>query len=62
MKDVGPINEFLRAIGISNPPGWVASVKWAMPAIIIVSVWKYMGYYLSLIHIYPVFTSCGTSL
>lgn len=46
MKDVGPINEFLRAIGISNPPGWVASVKWAMPAIIIVSVWKYMGYYM----------------
>ena len=44
--DFGPINEFLRAIGITNPPGWVASQKWAMPAIIITSIWKYMGYYM----------------
>ncbi|ABX40677.1 carbohydrate ABC transporter permease [Lachnoclostridium phytofermentans] len=45
-KDFGPINEFLRWIGIQNPPGWTASVKWAIPAVIIVSVWKYMGYYM----------------
>ncbi|AEC02588.1 carbohydrate ABC transporter permease [Parasphaerochaeta coccoides] len=46
MKDAGPINAFLRLAGIANPPGWFASVAWAMPAIIIVSVWKNMGYFM----------------
>lgn len=41
-----PINQFLRAIGIVNPPAWFASTTWALPAIIIVSVWKGMGYYM----------------
>lgn len=45
-KDFGPINEFLRFIGIANPPGWTASLDWAMPAVIIVSIWKGMGYYM----------------
>lgn len=44
--DFGPINELLKFIGISNPPRWIASTKWAMPAVIIVSIWKYMGYYM----------------
>lgn len=45
---LGPINNILRAIGISNPPGWTASVDWAMPVVIIVSIWKSMGYYMIL--------------
>lgn len=45
-KDFGPINEGLKWIGLVNPPGWIASTKWAMPAIIIVSIWKGMGYYM----------------
>ena len=44
--DFGPINEFLKFIGISEPPRWVVDVKWAMVAISVVSVWKYMGYYM----------------
>lgn len=44
--EFGPINEILKAIGILNPPKWLASVKWAMPAVIVVSIWKYMGYYM----------------
>ncbi|MBT9776063.1 ABC transporter permease subunit [Clostridium sp. MCC353] len=44
--DFGPINEALKFIGISNPPRWVVDVNWAMVAISIVSVWKYMGYYM----------------
>lgn len=44
--EFGPINEFLKFIGISNPPGWVVSSKWAMFAISVVSIWKYMGYYM----------------
>ncbi len=43
---MGPINGFLRMIGISNPPEWTTSVVWAMPAIIFMSVWKQVGYYL----------------
>lgn len=42
---MGPINNFLRSIGVANPPGWTASVKWAMPAVILMSVWKQVGYY-----------------
>lgn len=44
--EFGPINEMLRFIGIENPPKWCASTDWAMWVIIIVSVWKYMGYYM----------------
>lgn len=43
---LGPINAFLRMLGISNPPEWTSSVVWAMPAIIFMSVWKQVGYYL----------------
>lgn len=44
--EFGPINEILKIVGVSNPPKWLASVDWAMPAVIIVSIWKYMGYYM----------------
>ena len=44
--EFGPINEFLKFIGVANPPKWCASTDWAMTVIIIVSVWKYMGYYM----------------
>ncbi len=44
--EFGPINEFLKWVGVANPPRWTASVDWAMWVIIIVSVWKYMGYYM----------------
>lgn len=33
---------------IENPPGWTSSSTWALPAIIIVSVWRFMGYYMIL--------------
>lgn len=45
-RDFGPINELLRFLGMQNPPGWTASTKWALPAVIIVSVWKNMGYFM----------------
>ena len=40
----GPVNQFLRSLGITDPPGWLASARWAMPAIIIMMVWTYIGY------------------
>lgn len=45
---LGPINNILRFLGVQNPPGWTASIQWAMPVIIIVSIWKSMGYYMIL--------------
>ncbi len=38
----------LRAIGFENPPGWLTSTDWAMPAVAIVSTWRDMGYYMVL--------------
>lgn len=45
---MGPINQFLEFIGIANPPGWTTSTDWALPAVIITSVWRDMGYYMIL--------------
>ncbi len=43
--DSGPVNQFLMAIGIQNPPRWAASTAWAMPTLILLSIWKNVGYY-----------------
>lgn len=45
---MGPINEFLRILGVENPPGWSADKDWAMVTVVLFSVWKYMGYYMIL--------------
>ncbi|WP_261805963.1 carbohydrate ABC transporter permease [Lapidilactobacillus luobeiensis] len=44
---MGPINQFLRMF-IANPPGWTTSSQWALTAIVIVSIWRFMGYYMIL--------------
>lgn len=46
--EYGPINEFLRFVGVQNPPGWLTSPEWAMPAVVIVGTWRDMGYYMIL--------------
>lgn len=43
---VGPINNVLRAIGFADVPGWLLSTTWALPAIMIVQIWKMAGYYM----------------
>lgn len=40
----GPINYALRALGIDNPPLWLASSQWALRALIIMAVWAGAGY------------------
>ncbi|THF77090.1 carbohydrate ABC transporter permease [Cohnella fermenti] len=40
----GPINAFLKSIGIAHPPGWLSSPQSALYAIIIMSVWMTIGY------------------
>jgi multiple sugar transport system permease protein len=39
----GPLNAMLGALGI-GPIDWLGNPRWAMPAIILVSVWKNFGY------------------
>ncbi len=45
---VGPINNLLRSFGVAedNLPGWLLSTTWALPAVMIVSIWKMAGYYM----------------
>ncbi len=45
-KDMGLINEVFRVFGVADPPGWFASSKWALAGVIIVNIWKNMGYYM----------------
>jgi multiple sugar transport system permease protein len=40
---VGLINHLLSFVGIGKVP-WITSETWAMPAVIIMSVWKSLGY------------------
>ncbi|MFK3978745.1 carbohydrate ABC transporter permease [Micromonospora sp. NPDC050397] len=46
--EYGPVNAFLSAVGVDDPPGWTTSANWSMPAVIIVGTWRYMGYYMLL--------------
>jgi ABC-type sugar transport system permease subunit len=39
----GLINDALAKIGMRGP-GWLASVDWALPALTIMTVWRFMGY------------------
>lgn len=43
---LGPVNNFLRDLGVTDPPTWLASTTWALPAIILASVWRFVGYYM----------------
>ena len=40
----GALNNFLALFGIQGP-GWLLDEVWAMPAIVLVSVWKDMGFF-----------------
>lgn len=40
----GPINGFLRSVGIEHPPGWLSTTTSSMYAIDIIWVWFLLGY------------------
>jgi multiple sugar transport system permease protein len=46
--DMGPINEFLRSIGIAEPPRWTSSKDTALVAVAIMNTWRSVGYYMVL--------------
>lgn len=41
----GPVNQILMALGVENPPGWLADFKWSLPSIMIIYIWQQVGYY-----------------
>src|SRR5690625_5254121 len=41
--DFGLLNSFLYAIGVTDPPSWLSSTTWALPAIILMSIWQQIG-------------------
>ena len=45
-KSLGPINQFLMSVGVENPPGWLSDKNWALPAVMIMIIWKSVGYYM----------------
>lgn len=46
--EFGPVNQFLKMLGLENLPGWATDPHWAMPAVIIVGTWREMGYFMLL--------------
>lgn len=40
----GPINQFLQAIGISNPPRWLGDTTSALPSIMMIVIWSGIGF------------------
>jgi multiple sugar transport system permease protein len=40
----GLIDSVLYMVGVSDPPGWLNSTAWAMPALIIFGVWRQIGF------------------
>jgi multiple sugar transport system permease protein len=41
--EIGVVNQILRFIGIANPPRWLASNEWAIPAFILMGLWGIGG-------------------
>ncbi|MGJ8453945.1 carbohydrate ABC transporter permease [Pseudothermotoga sp. U03pept] len=42
--DFGLLNDFLYNLGVSNLPRWLSEPRWALIAIVILSVWKDVGF------------------
>lgn len=41
--NLGAINSILRTLGVSNPPRWISSPDWAVPSIVMMSLWGVGG-------------------
>lgn len=44
--EFGPVNKVLMFLGVQNPPKWFGDMHWALVAIIILTVWMNIGYYI----------------
>jgi multiple sugar transport system permease protein len=41
--DLGVVNQVLRAVGVDDPPRWLNSPRWAVPAIVLMGLWGVGG-------------------
>lgn len=41
--DLGILNQMLRGIGIADPPRWLSSPTWAIPAVVLMGLWGIGG-------------------
>jgi multiple sugar transport system permease protein len=41
--DTGVINQVLRAVGVDDPPRWLSSPEWAVPAVVLTGIWTIGG-------------------
>ena len=41
--ELGAVNWVLRSIGIANPPRWLSSPDWAVPAVVLMGLWSVGG-------------------
>jgi multiple sugar transport system permease protein len=41
--DLGVVNQVLRSIGIDDPPRWLQSPRWAIPAVVLMGLWGVGG-------------------
>ena len=41
--DLGIVNQGLRAVGVDDPPRWLTSPDWAVPAIVLMGLWGVGG-------------------
>ncbi|WNR42994.1 carbohydrate ABC transporter permease [Paenibacillus roseipurpureus] len=41
---LGPVNRLLTAIGVANPPKWLADTHYSLTSIIIIMIWAGIGY------------------
>jgi multiple sugar transport system permease protein len=41
--ELGVVNQMLRAIGIDDPPRWLQSPTWAIPAVVLMGLWGVGG-------------------
>jgi multiple sugar transport system permease protein len=47
---VGPINTFLKFIGIAKPPLWLASARLAMPSLLFAHAWQWSPFMMLLLY------------
>jgi len=43
-NDNGLLNDFLKSLGVINPPSWLGDGNWAKVSIIVMDIWKNVGY------------------
>lgn len=41
---LGPLTLLLHTLGIHNTPEWLASTFWALPSLMVISIWQALGY------------------